>query len=134
MAYSREQQDAELDRLAARLVAEHEAMQASQASDYCHSRNITGEPSEKNRNYRVAPNSWTNHIYRDARGNLTSRRTRIVGGDVTVTKDGKTTVVPSDSFRKEKIHTKQRKHREAVVRDTRPEVVRYNVGIIGNIE
>lgn len=78
---------------------------------YCYSRAITGVPSNRNRTYRVMPNSFTHHNFHDAAGAIKSRRTRCVGGDVTVIHaDGTTELRSPTSFRKERIHARQRTH------------------------
>lgn len=78
---------------------------------YHFSRSIKGEPSNHHRVVRATSDNWDNHYYRDAHGNLRSKRTRCVGTDVTVTyADGTTEVRSPGSFRAESTHTKQRKH------------------------
>lgn len=43
---------------ARRFLRELDASGVDAVTDYCHSRNITGEPSEHNRVYRASRNSW----------------------------------------------------------------------------
>lgn len=67
---------------------------------YCESRNLTGVPSNHGRTYKVAESSWD--VHHEVRSNGTLRavgKVRTVGGDVKVTKDGKTEIRAANSFR-----------------------------------
>lgn len=99
--------------------------------DYHVSRGITGEPSEKNRTHRASDNCWNRGLRGRTVGIAPGTTTPFAS--VAVTKDGQTTIVSASSFRKANIATKSRKHKQAQI-DNRPEVLRYNVGNIGNVE
>ena len=106
---SRAEQEAMLDALALRLVAEHEAyMGTTAASDQL------GEPENHNRTYRVTGDNWRRHHYKDATGAIKTTAMRAVGTDVTVTlADGTTEIRAVSSFRKQNIATKQRQQATA---------------------
>jgi len=98
-----ERRDAE--RREARQAAELEALALAyyteaSGTDYCHSRNITGVPSNSNRQPKVTESCWTTRsIIVDGHAKRVGR-IRAVGGDVKVTRDGETTVVPATSFKR----------------------------------
>lgn len=126
---------ADLIRRQDRDVAELRALGIDIDTDYCHSRNITGEPSEKNRTYRATDDCWKRGL-----------RTRTVG---TATDDGEQTVkviqgdhvaiVPVSHFRKTNVHKKSRAHnlsevaeRNAAARERLQDTL--NAHAIGNVE
>lgn len=113
---SRAEQQRMLDETIERLIAEHNEDQARRNVDTYHvSRGITGEPSNRNRNFRVTGDNWKRHHYHDTHGAIKTVAMRSPALPVTVTlADGTTTVRAASSFRKQNIATKQRKHREAV--------------------
>lgn len=86
-------------------------------TDYCHSRNITGVPSEKNRTYRASDDCWK----RGLRGRTVgvAPNTTATEPTVAITRDGRTTIVPANGFGRKSIHKKQREH-VTTVRDNRP--------------
>lgn len=103
--------------------------------NYHLSRNITGEPSDKNRTHRASDDCW-------GRG-LKGRTIGIAPGHVTpfasvlVTKDGVTTVVSANSFRKPHIATKQKKHNdERIDRENKARHITTAADLapIGNVE
>jgi hypothetical protein len=91
------------DRMAAQLIADHERWTKREAAEiasrakgsttvdpYCRDRNITGEPSNKNRVYRASENSWRT-------------MEKLKWSPVKVTApDGTTTHAPVGAFRKSK--------------------------------
>lgn len=98
------------------------------------SRGITGEPSNRNRTYRVTADCWTNHYWHDEQNALKAKPTRTVGTDVTVTdSQGNVTTRAASSFRKQAIARKQRTHAQAVATE-RHRITAADLAPIGNVE
>lgn len=112
MAYSRQAQRAELDRMVARMVAEQEAiMREHDGTSSLTSFNVV--PSNRMRDVKVTADNWTTHYWRDSQGRLRSRKTRVVGTDVTVTyADGTTETRSPGSFRKTTTKTRSKRSQE----------------------
>lgn len=103
--------------------------------DYHVSRGITGEPSEKNRTYRATEDCWTKGMKGRTVG--IAPGTAATFASVAVTKDGETTIVSANSFRKKNIATKSRKHNEAEVDRQNKErhiTTSADLAPIGNVE
>lgn len=64
-------------------------------TDYCHSRNITGEPSEKNRQYRASDDSWKRGLSRTKTIGTADGKTQ----SVKVTRHGQSEIYPTRGFR-----------------------------------
>lgn len=124
---------ADNERMIARLEREA-ALFASGAQvidPYHKDRQITGEPSEKNRTYRASDDCWKRGLRSRTVGTATDDGNQTVK---VIHPDGSTEIRSASSFRKENLHKKQRTHARTVARDTRPEVLKFNVGNIGNVE
>lgn len=87
-------------------------------TDYCHSRNITGEPSEKNRTYRASNDCWARGLRGRTVGTVTTdgiQTVRVVTHALPSGHYGPTgpeTIVPVSHFRAEKAARKARKTQE----------------------
>ena len=68
---------------------------AEMPTDYAHSRNLTGEPSEHNRQYRASDDCWNRGLAKTRTVGTADGRTR----SVKITKAGKTEIVPTRGFR-----------------------------------
>lgn len=137
------------ERMSAILIADHERHQArleaeakltpaerTQVVDpYHRDREITGEPSDKNRTHRASDDCWKRGL-----------RTRTVGiapgtehtsdgtATVAVIVNGTTTIRSAHSFTKAHIATKQRQHVESKRKASELERLQNIVGHIGNVE
>ena len=89
-----------------RAIAEASLIKSSD-TDYCESRNLTGQPTEKNRLYRASDDCWKRGLKRD----------RTVGTadgkdlSVKVTRHGKSEIVSARGFGRKSISAKSAQHR-----------------------
>lgn len=119
---------ADLVRRQERDLAELRALGITLDTDYAHSRNITGEPSEKNRVYRASDDCWKRGLRTRTVGTATNdgRQT------VKVTRNGHSEIVPVSHYRKQRIATKQRAHAIEVAQSHR--ITCADLAPIGNVE
>lgn len=105
--------------------------------DYFESRQLTREPTERNRTYRASDNCWnrgmsgrTVGVATDDHGNPLTREPSV---SVT-TSDGRTRVVSTDQFRRARHVTRRRQN--AQVRRVESESARmaHIIGYTGNVE
>lgn len=117
---------AELDRIEAqdaerrlmREVAELQAIATRTVDPYHWARSITGAPSNNNRQYRASDDCWKRGLKNPQLGYTRTLLTEtILPNTVKHTVNGETRVVPTSNFRKERVHTKQRKHATRVAKE-----------------
>jgi hypothetical protein len=109
---------AELDALIAQFYP------AMEDDSYAHSRNLTGEPSEKNRVYRATEDCWT----RGLKGRTVGvARTTDTTPTVRVTRNGHTTIESARSF------GRSAKKRQRVSQTSR-RITSADLAPIGNVE
>lgn len=82
-----------------------EAVAATSTVDYHHSRNITGEPSEKNRNHKASDDCWKRGLQGRTFGSADGKTQ-----SVKVTKNGRTTIESARGFGRVSIATKSAQH------------------------